>query len=408
MQEKFIFPKDFLWGASTSSHQVEGENDKNDWWTWERTHQPSERQSGHACDQWYRWPEDAELIKALGHNSHRLSLEWSRIEPTEGVFDESALIHYQTLLSTLQASGIKTVVTLHHFTNPKWMAEKGGWRSSCVVKYFVRYVERVVSVLGSQIDYLITINEPTVYAFMSYRAGLWPPQERSTFQMTRVIWNMAQAHKQAYTVTKRSFPALPIGIAHNVSTFDAIHKNCLREEWAASWLDFWNNSSFYRLTGIHTHDFLGINYYFHRRLDAAGRIWPAFQDPKTTKRPVSDLGWELYPEGLGQVMRTLKTYNKPILVTEHGLADADDSQRPEFIKKALASLSKAIQDGSPVIGYLHWSLLDNFEWADGFSPCFGLVKVDYSTQKRTPRPSAWVYKELIERARNSRSKSNLH
>lgn len=396
MKTSSSFPSSFLWGASTSSHQVEGQNTRNDWWSWEKRVQPISKQSGDACDQWNRWPEDVALIEDLSHNAHRLSLEWSRIEPEPGVFDETALSHYREVLQALQAKGIKTIVTLHHFTNPVWLTALGGWSASCVVKYFARYAETVVRHLGLHIDYLVTINEPGVYAFMSYRIGVWPPQERSKWRMLRVLWNMARAHYVAYKAIKRFSPALPIGVAQNMSTFEPVHPTSLIERFAAHWMAAFNNQSFYWLSKWKTHDFFGINYYFHRRLDAQGRWWPRFQEPSETQKPVSDLGWELYPEGLGQIVRSLQTRQRGILITEHGLADASDSRRPAFIEQSLHSLSQAIKDGTPVIGYLHWSLLDNFEWADGFTPRFGLVEVDYTTQKRTPRASAWLYKKCIE------------
>ncbi len=180
-----------------------------------------------------------------------------------------------------------------------------------------------------------------------------------------------------------------------MTTFETVHPTSWRERFAAHWMAAVNNFSFYWFSGWKTHDVLGVNYYFHRRLDATGRRWPRFQDPQETNRPTSDLGWELFPEGLGRIVRSLKKHKKPILITEHGLADADDSRRPQFIQDSLSHLSSAIADGAPVIGYLHWSLLDNFEWADGFTPRFGLVEVDYVTQARTPRASAWLYKEII-------------
>lgn len=336
------------------------------------------------------------LIRELGHNAHRLSLEWSRIEPEPGVFDETVLSHYKEVLQALQAKGIKTIVTLHHFTNPQWLAALGGWSESCVVKYFTRYVETVTRSLASHIDILLTINEPGVYAFMSYQLGAWPPQERSQWRMFHVLWNMARAHRAAYRVIKQLSPALPVGVAQNMTTFEPVHPRSLIERFAAHWMAAFNNMSFYWLSGSKTHDLLGINYYFHRRLDASGRLWPRFQDPKETARTTNDLGWELYPEGLGQIARALRNQQKPILITEHGLADADDSRRPAFLEQSLRSLSTVIQEGAPVIGYLHWSLLDNFEWADGFMPRFGLVEVDYTTQKRTPRASASLYKQLIQ------------
>ncbi len=399
---KLNFPQGFLWGAATSSHQVEGGNDQNDWWEWEKRTQPSEKQSKNACNQWNNWPEDVELIAELGHTATRLSLEWSRIEPKPDEFDQAALDHYRDFLIALRAKGIKTVVTLHHFTNPLWVSEFGGWSNSCVVKRFNSYAERVLQDLAPYIDILLTINEPGVYAFMSYQIGAWPPQEHSRSKMLRVLWNMACAHQAVSCVVKRQYPLLPIGIAYNMTTFEPVHPNCLRERLAAKFLHAFNNLSFYWLSGWKNHDILGVNYYFHRRLDATGRLWPRFQDPKETNKPVSDLGWELFPEGLGRVVRALQKYGKPILITEHGLADADDSRRPAFLQASLSSLSSAMGAGAPVIGYLHWSLMDNFEWADGFAPRFGLVEVDYATQKRTPRPSALSYKDIINASKTQK------
>lgn len=396
MPNQTQFPSDFLWGAATSSHQVEGNNRQNDWWAWEQAHQSAKKQSGPACDQWNRWKEDCVLIKTLGHNAHRLSLEWSRIEPEEGCFNPSAINHYRNLLETLRREGIQTIVTLHHFTNPQWLAAKGGWTNSCVVKHYCQYIEKVMAELGSEIDVVLTINEPSVYAYMSYTAGLWPPQRRSYWQTLRVLWNMAAAHRKAYTIIKQHFPHLPVGIANNLSTFEAVHPGNWRETCAARFYTIWNNRPFYWLTGLKTHDVLGLNYYFHRRLNAYGRLWPIFLPPKEFGKPVSDLGWELFPEGLTRAAKLLERYKKPILVTEHGLADATDSRRPAFIKESLEKLLTAKHQGLPLIGYLHWSLLDNFEWADGFTPRFGLVEVDYTTQKRTPRKSAWYFKEFIE------------
>lgn len=389
------FPPGFLWGASTSSHQVEGGNTKNDWWAWEVQAKPSHERSGVACDQWNRWEEDVALMAELGHNAHRLSLEWSRIEPEEGVFDPTAIEHYRLFLHALRAKGIKTVVTLHHFTNPTWLVAHGGWTSSCVVKRFTRYAEYVMQELGQEVDVLLTINEPGVYAFMSYQVGAWPPQIRSSWKMGRVLWNMARAHRATYKRLKPRFPSLPMGVAQNMTTFEPVHATRLRERLVSRWLHYTNNLSFYWLTGWSTHDLLGLNYYFHRRVEMEGLFRLHFQNPKETHRPTSDLGWELFPEGLARLTRSLTRYSKPVLVTEHGLADAEDSRRPAFLKDSLTALSAAIQDGAPVIGYLHWSLLDNFEWADGFTPRFGLVHVDYETQKRTPRPSARLYTELM-------------
>lgn len=388
------FPTHFLWGSATSSHQVEGGNTHNDWWAWEQTRSEGLR-SVVACDHWNRWREDIDLLKSLGQNAYRLSLEWSRIEPTEGAFDQEALTHYKEVLQYCRAQNITTVVTLHHFTNPLWIRDQGGWTSTKTIKDFCRYAETVLSFLGTEIDLLITINEPQVYSFMSYTIGAWPPNVKSEAASARVMWNMSRAHRAVYQISKRLLPHLPVGIAYNMTTFEA-HNGTWRERFFAKWFDLFNNRSFFWLTGMRTHDFFGLNYYFHRRLDGSRSFIPSFVDPKQIGKDTSDLGWELYPSGIGKLARSLACHEKPILITEHGLADAEDTRRPSYLKESLKSLLEAKRDGAPVIGYLHWSLLDNFEWADGFEPRFGLVEVDFKTQERTPRGSALVYKEFIE------------
>lgn len=388
------FPPHFLWGSSTSAHQVEGGNANNDWWAWEQS-RPPEFRSGDAADQWHRWREDIDLLKSLGQNAYRLSLEWARIEPTEGTFDMEAISHYKEVLSYCRAQGIATAVTLHHFTNPLWVRDQGGWTSSKTANSFAKYADKALEHLGPEIDLLLTINEPQVYAFMSYQAGAWPPQGRSMVASAKVMWNMARAHRKAYALIKNRFPQLPVGIAYNMTTFEA-HHDTFKERFFARLYDLFNNRSFYWLSGLATHDFLGINYYFHRRLDGSRSFVPTFADPVALGKTVSDLGWELCPEKLGSLVRSLRPLDKPIIITEHGLADADDSRRPTFIQESVASLLAAKRDGTNVIGYLHWSFMDNFEWADGFGPRFGLVEIDYKTQARKPRGSAYSYKETIE------------
>ncbi len=389
------FPKHFLWGSATSSHQVEGDNSLNDWWAWEQT-QPITHRSGKACDSWHRWQEDLQLLQELGQNAYRFSFEWSRIEPKEGMFDQVAIAHYRTILEACRARGITSIVTFHHFTNPNWLAEKGGWREASAVEAFAEYAERCLHELGELIDILITINEPQVYAFMSYQIGAWPPQHHSIPESLAVMWNMARAHRKVYTVSKRLQPSLPVGIACNMTSFVAQDATWFTGVYARV-ASVFNNRSFYWLTGYDAHDFFGVNYYFHRRLKRKYFVVPHVIDPKELKLPVSDLGWELFPEGVVNVIDALTSKNKPIFITEHGLADAEDSRRPEYLERSIQALMAAKQRGIPLAGYVHWSLMDNFEWADGFTPRFGLVEIDYSTQKRIPRSSAHLYRRLIQR-----------
>lgn len=387
------FPKDFLWGSATSSHQIEGGNRLNDWWAWEQT-QPEPRRSGTAADSWELWEQDLHLLKSLGHNSYRFSVEWSRIEPTPGKFNPTAIAHYRKMLEACRSLGIVSVVTLHHFTNPQWFSETGGWLRSDAAQTFTRYAKRCLQELGSHIGLLITINEPQVYAYMGYQVGAWPPHQTSKHESLKAMWHMAQAHKHVYAVAKTLCPTLPVGIAYNMTTFAAEDGKLLTKMYATLANRF-ANRSFYWLSGYRTHDFLGINYYFHRRL-RCGTFWkPEIIDPVHLDVPVSDLGWELFPNGVAQVVNGLRDARKPIIITEHGLADAQDHKRTTYLQTSIQALLAAKREGALLIGYLHWSLLDNFEWAEGFAPRFGLVEVDYATQERKPRPSAYVYKKMI-------------
>ncbi len=360
----------FLWGAATSSHQIEGNNIHNDWWAWEK--HPGHRRSGAAADSWQRWREDVALTKTLGHNAHRLSLEWSRLEPAPNSWDTRATLHYQELLQAYRAAGMTTFVTLHHFTNPLWLSRLGGWEKAVALQHWLRYVRYCVTHFGDLVDFWVTVNEPTVYAGNGWLKKRWPPQKQSRWLVWQVLRHLAQAHSLAYSEIHRHLPLARVGAANHLIAFGDDRRRA-----------FWFNHYFLRATRG-THDFLGVNYYF-----------PAVQN---WQGPNSDLGWPIYAAGLTEVLLEMKRYRVPIYITENGVADATDKLRPDFIRDHLRAVEEAQAQGADVRGYLHWSLLDNFEWDLGFEPRFGLVEVDYTTQKRTPRPSAYVYKAIIEQA----------
>src|SRR3989344_3580960 len=348
------FPKGFYWGASTSSHQVEGGN-KNDWTVWEKENaerlaceardfwEPCQKEkfpemfdpnnyiSGRACDHYNRYEEDFDFMKDLGMNAHRLSIEWSRIEPEKGKFDEKEIEHYRKVIYALRRRGIEPFVTLWHFTVPLWVLKNGGWMNRETSADFVEYVEYVVRHLGADVRFWITQNEPTLYSFatnLSIKPWLdWPSVHggyRGWFRMSRYL---VIAHK---------------------------------------------------------------------------RIRAGFRNPRrwfnrNDNKVISDFGWELYPEGIYKVVKSASRYRVPIYITENGIADADDEKRAVFIKDTLAWLHKAISEGSNVMGYFHWSLLDNFEWASGFWTRFGLVEVDYKNNlRRRVRPSTYEYAKIIK------------
>ncbi len=384
----------FLWGAATSSHQVEGDNVNNDWWEWEHKTAGACR-SGKACDHYNRFREDFEWAQKLGHNAHRLSIEWSRVENKRGNWNQREINHYREVLEDLKEREMSTFVTLHHFTNPLWLARLGGWRSSRSPDFFARYVKTVADNLGHLVDYWVTINEPIVYATQSYWRGKWTPRKRSLWGWRKVVKNMARAHKKAYRIIHRSYEQARVGVAKNLIAYVPDNEKRWLDKASVRFLDFWFNRYFYQLTGKH-HDFIGVNYYFCERKKFS--VKPPFIVNREWSGERSDIGWPIKPKGLTQVLLGLNKLKRPVFVTENGIADAEDKRRAEYVRSHLRAIESAQKKGVDVRGYLHWSLLDNFEWDKGFSPRFGLLEVDYRTMERRPRLSAYVYKGIIDAA----------
>lgn len=395
--ETLDFPENFIWGTATSAHQVEGNNTNNDWWAFEQT-LPESKQSLEAANQYELFEQDFKLAKDLSHNAHRLSIEWSRIEPKEGQFSQEAIDHYKTVLKSLKDKEFTVMLTLHHFTNPLWFEKRGGWEDGKSSKLFERFVKRIVPEFAPFVDLWVTINEPTILAFMGYLTGMWPPFKKGKWATMQAYHNLAAAHVRAYQTIHQIIPTAQVGIAQNVSTFSAFHHHSLREIFAEWISDKVTNHLFYELTGRHTHDFLGLNYYFNRYISFNGEKaqLPSLVDIKETKKEVSDLGWEIYPQGMFEMIMDFSDYHLPIYITENGIATTNDDRRVRFLISYLSEIYHAIQAGARVKGYFHWSLIDNFEWLDAYQGRFGLVEVDFKTQKRTPRPSAYVYQEIIE------------
>ena len=387
MPEKILkFPEGFLWGAATSAHQVEGGN-FNDWSEWEKKSAQAENYiSGRACDHYNLYEQDFDIAKSLGHNAHRFSIEWSRVEPEQGKFNEAELGHYCRVISALRERGLEPFVTLWHFTLPLWAAEQGGWQNKKTAEDFCRYVEKVVGAFKPEVKFWIILNEPDVYPAESYLKGAWPPQKKNIFAYLKVIKNLSKAHKTAYEIIKKIEPEAQVGIAKNNIYFEP-YKNKLINLCLKKLADWWCN--FYFLNRIKNfQDFIGLNYYFHNLINCGFS--------KNENKIVSDMGWELYPQGIYYILKDLQKYQKPIYITENGLADSQDQKRAWFIKETLRSVHQAIEEGVDVRGYFHWSLLDNFEWDKGFWPRFGLVEIDYKTLERKVRPSAWEYARICK------------
>jgi len=390
--KKNIFPKGFFWGTSTASYQIEGGNSNSDWWQWEERGKTKDK-SGTACDYWNRWPADHELLSQLGVNAFRLSLEWSRIEPREGEFSQEAIEKYRAILQDLKNRNIQTIVTFWHWTSPIWFQEKYGWHKKESVEIFARYGKKIIDELGNLIDVAVVINEPMMPLVFGYLNGKYPPGIRCPIRYCRASKNLSTAYKKVYAYSKEKKSALPVGITMLYNFFEPANKYNPLDQlivWVAK--KFWNESFFQKIKN--QCDYYGLDYYFHRRLNIFGQ-------KKDKEVRLNDMGWEIYPEGLEKSLQEIwKKYQLPIYVMENGLADANDKYRSDFIREHINFMEKAMQTGVDVRGYLHWSLMDNFEWLYGYEPRFGLVEIDYKTLERRPRKSFYVYKELIERSRS--------
>lgn len=377
----------FLWGVATSSHQIEG-NQVNDWSRWEAGGHTKDM-SGRAADHWRLWAEDLALLPELGLNSYRFSLEWSRIEPEPGQFDEAALLQYRTMIGKMRELGVVPLMTLHHFTLPIWFADRGGFLNPDASRWFCRYVGVVMDALGDLVDIYITINEPMVLVVMGYLIALWPPGQHGFARGLKLVSRLASVHQAAYDMIKQKRPDALVGLAHHQIAFHPWRDHLL-DRGTARFLQFLMNDRFIRLAG-ERQDFIGINYYTRQYGHWSRGLRPFQSRPGTLQ---SDMGWELYPEGLLEVMRRLGRFEKPILVTENGIATQDDALRTRYLEEHVQVISRAQREGLNVRGYYHWSLLDNFEWAEGFSPRFGLVEVDYGALTRRMRPSAHRYRQI--------------
>ncbi|MDY7079925.1 MAG: glycoside hydrolase family 1 protein [Chloroflexota bacterium] len=413
----FHFPADFKWGIATAAHQVEGDNIHNDWWAWEQEegHIKKGHTSGLACDWWNNAEADFDRAAEMGMNSLRLSVEWSRIEPRPGVFDDAALDRYVQMLQGLRERNIEPMVTLHHFSNPRWLAEQGGWEAPETIALFARFVRRVVEPLGKYCNLWCTINEPNVYGTLGYLEGVFPPGQSDLNTAMRVIRNLLAGHAAAYREIHTVQPHARVGLAHNMRIFDPANPRSLLDRRVARTMDsVYNQAILTALTkgrwkrplgfGLawklrRTLDWIGLNYYT-RDMVAFDRTQSQTLFGRRQHADGADLldgGYgEFYPEGMLRCLQQLARLGLPIYVTENGIPDDDDDQRPRYLLTHLHQMWRAIQACYPVMGYYHWTLVDNFEWAEGWTLRFGLIALDLETQARTPRPSADLYVKTVQ------------
>jgi len=404
------FPEGFLWGAATASHQIEG-GLINNWVKWEEKNatrlsrdgqRPSNEalkevacdpenyksNSSYSCDSYKYWERDIEAIKKLNLKAYRLSVEWSRIQPERGVFDSKEIEYYRKYLKALRDNNIKIVLTCWHWTIPVWLDEEGGLLSKNIYKYFNEYVSFLAKELGKYVDYWIVINEPESFA-ASYLLGMWPPGIKNPFLFHKVFKKvLPKMYIDSYKTIKDIDKGSKVSLAKNVWHVSS----CSRAPWnrfVAFLFDRYMTVSIMDQVVKYT-DFLGINFYFHNRLGIRGL--------RNDNDIISDLGWWLDPGKIFNVLVKIKErYNKPIFITENGLATLDDNKRIWWIEETVKAMDKAIKEESvELMGYLHWSLLDNFEWDKGFWPKFGLVSVDPQTKERRIKRSGEFYSKIIK------------
>lgn len=425
-----VFPKGFLLGTATAAHQIEGGLD-NDWTDWERgfhtdgtPHIKDRTVSGDACDSWNRFDEDLALMRRLGTNAYRFSVEWSRLEPVQGQWNAEAAERYYVWASRLREAGIEPMVTLHHFTLPRWVAARGGWMTDRTIDWLTSFTERMAKKLGGVVDSWCTINEPNVLTTLSYLKGVFPPGRKDQRQCAEALARLLRAHgKMANALREYDTVdadgdgfATRIGLAHHVRIFQPASRSPL-DRVVTGFMDRFFNQAIIdapahgrivlsipgavdidedvpQLKG--SLDWLGINYYGrdHVRADLSD---PSLSEQYVpAERPVSDLGWDIWPEGMYQVLKRYSALGLPIYVTENGIADHRGEKRPGFLRAHFEALVQAARDGVDVRGYFHWSLLDNFEWAEGHEPRFGLYRVDYNSpdKRRAPTPAVETFQQI--------------
>ena len=381
------FPNGFQWGTATAAHQVEGGNWNNDWWAWEHAEgTPCEEPSGDACDQLNRYDSDIALCAALGFDNYRFSIEWSRIEPEQGEFSMAALDHYRRVCASCHEHGIEPVVTFHHFTTPRWVVAQGGWHTASTVDLFLRFAERSVAHIGDLIGKACTINEPNVVSFIGYQMALFPPglTDEALFNATNE--NFLAAHERVVPILKAGPGDFPVGLTLSMTDYQAVpsdnadalaQRDATRAIMEDRFLDLARND-----------DFLGVQVYSRMRFDSRGILGP--EDGV----PTLPMGYEFYPQSLEACLRRAWEFtggSVPLIVTENGIGTNDDDQRRDYVTQALRGVLSCIDDGIDVGGYTYWSLMDNFEWAFGYRPRFGIIEVDRPTQRRTVKPSGeWL------------------
>ena len=408
MQEYLLKPK-FKIGAASAATQIEGGTLDHSWMDWHRQEKIADGSSpARANEHYVRWEEDAALMHETGMQICRIGIEWARIEPREGEFDQEAIGHYVAEVKQLRAYEIMPLVTLHHFTNPMWFENMGAFEKAENIRYYLRFAKKMVAEFGGLVNEYITINEPNVYATNGYFFGVWPPGGTSFFKAVRVMSVMASAHIQAYKMIhtmrrEMGFDDTKISFANHMRVFDPenpkkIGHRCyakLTERFFQGSLSkammigqfCWPVRNLGRFKKDRYCDFIAVNYYTRSAVSG-------FRDGVQRGVPVNDLGWEIYPEGIAKCTAALHNICPlPVYITENGTCDNTDAFRSRYIYEHL----KALDDSAlPIERYYHWCFCDNFEWVEGESARFGIVHIDYETQRRTVKQSGLFLRDVIK------------
>lgn len=414
--EDLIFPENFLWGTATSAHQIEGNNTMNQWWAWEQTTTriADGSKSGRACRHYEFFAKDLDIVEILGLNCHRFSVEWSRIEPEPGVFNDEAFEHYEAVLRGLHERELATFVTLHHFTLPQWFEDAGGWLNPEAPDRFSSFARKVADRLGHEIDYYITMNEPMVVANASYLVGAHPPGHADEEEFAKAAVNLLYSHAKAVRAIREAAGSegkTNVGITKAITVYEAVDPNnssdIEEKERRDRLLNRWFLDSLAAGRALEplganepvpglpgSCDFVGVNYYLRARVSPDQQRMRQYYESMRGRTEQSDLGWEVFPEGMRQALQLAWELRKPLFVTANGIADHADRKRAKYIISHLSEIHAAIRSGIDVRGYMHWTLLDDFEWALGYMPKFGLASVTPETYKRVLKKSAMVFKEI--------------
>lgn len=423
-----IFPPDFMWGTATAHHQIEGGHHDNNWGRWERATDKKGRPriqhgdvSGDAADHWNRWQQDVALMdEVLGCDTYRFSFSWSRIEPRPGEVSREALDHYHALIDELLRRGITPMATVHHFAHPGWLEDLGSFERQDNIQHVVAFAELLFAEFGAKVPYWCTFNEPGPFSVMGWLLGVFPPGKKSPKLHGKVLLNLCRAHV-AIVEQIRAMPGgadVRIGLVKNIfqmdpwrrwSPLDWVLCRVGDHVYNESILEFMRSGRFKLrvpflvnidvAVGGDRGDFVGLNYYANLLLDPFMSTEPPFDVHSRPGQIPTDMPYNIYAEGLHRALHRISTVGLPIYITENGIPDAEDVRRATWIRRYLFAVKRAMDEGVDVRGFYYWSLLDNFEWAEGYQMRFGLFAVDYGTQSRTLRAGAQPFVDAIARSR---------